>query len=138
MGGIGFMHDTLTTRILRRLETLPEAQLYQVLDYIEFLDSRYSRTTTDPATGIQWLAERLEDGLRKRTMSPAILREAFQVMAATDRVLRSVSEVGLEILQDLHPPPRPPRTEEAGPGRPDSGPSMERVSDGGGGVESRG
>ena len=32
------MHETLRRRILRRLETLPEPKLYQVLDYIESLN----------------------------------------------------------------------------------------------------
>ncbi len=36
------MHDVLRTRLLRKLESLPEAQVYQVLDYIEFLESKYS------------------------------------------------------------------------------------------------
>ena len=34
------MHETLRRRILRRLEALPEAKLYQALDYIESRASR--------------------------------------------------------------------------------------------------
>ena len=34
------MHDVLHNRILRKLESLPEEQSYQVLDDIEFLESR--------------------------------------------------------------------------------------------------
>ena len=37
------MHDVLRQRIMRRLETLPEMQMYQVLDYIEFLESKYAK-----------------------------------------------------------------------------------------------
>ena len=95
------MHDTLRRRILRRLETLPENKLYQVLDYIEFLESQYARTAPEAASGLQKLAERLEDGLRKRTLSPSSLREAFQLISAADRVLGSVAEAGREILGDL-------------------------------------
>jgi len=98
------MHDALRGRILRRLETLPDAQVYQVLDYIEFLESRYSRGTVPDATGLQKLAERLEDGLRKRTVNPSNLREAFQLISAADRVLSSVSEAGREILAELQSP----------------------------------
>jgi hypothetical protein len=95
------MHDTLRRRILRRLETLPEPQLYQVLDYIEFLESRYASTQSMPTSGLQRLAERLEDGLRSRTLSPSTLREAFQLIGAADRALGLVSEAGREILSDL-------------------------------------
>lgn len=98
------MHDALRRRILRRLETLPETQLYQVLDYIEFLESRYNRGPVTDASGLQRLAERLEDGLRKRTMNPSNLREAFQLISAADRVLSSVSEAGREILAELQAP----------------------------------
>ena len=99
------MHETLRRRILRRLETLPEAQLYQVLDYIEFLESRYGSSTPTDATGLQKLAERLEDGMRKRTMNPSTVREAFQLISVADRVLSSVSEAGREILSDLQDEP---------------------------------
>ena len=95
------MHESLRRRILRRLDTLPEAQLYQVLDYIEFLESRYAREVPRDATGLQLLAERFEDELRRRTMSPSNLREAFQLMSVADRVLGSVSEAGRQILQEV-------------------------------------
>ncbi len=95
------MHETLRRRILRRLETLPEPKLYQVLDYIEFLESQYSTGAQEETSGLQKLAERLEDELRNRTLSPSRLREAFQLISAADRVLGSVSEAGREILSDL-------------------------------------
>ncbi|MEX0843289.1 MAG: hypothetical protein WD960_05430 [Gemmatimonadota bacterium] len=95
------MHESLRRRILRRLDTLPEPQLYQVLDYIEFLESRYAREVPRDATALQLLAERFEDELRKRTMNPSNLREAFQLMSVADRVLGSVSEAGRQILGEV-------------------------------------
>lgn len=95
------MHETLRRRILRSLETLPEAKLYQVLDYIEFLESRYGEASGVEVSGLQKLAEKLEDGLRKRTVNPSNLREAFQLISAADRVLGTVAEAGREILGDL-------------------------------------
>jgi hypothetical protein len=97
------MHETLRRRILRRLETLPEPQLYQVLDYIEFLESRYGKGVTEDISTLQTLAERLEDGLRKRTLSPNTLREAFQIISAADKVLHSISEAGKGLLAELQP-----------------------------------
>lgn len=98
------MHDTLRSRILRRLETLPEAQLYQILDYIEFIESRYATRAPQDPGGLQRWAERLEDSLRKRTVNPGNLREAFQLISVADRVLNSVSEAGRQLLDELQAP----------------------------------
>jgi hypothetical protein len=95
------MHDVLRQRVIRRLESLPEEQIYQVLDYIEFLESKYARSIQVEASGLQRFAEGLEDRLRKRALSPHTLREAFQLIAAADRVLSSVSSAGREILNEL-------------------------------------
>jgi hypothetical protein len=99
------MHDAMRRRILRRLEALPETQLYQVLDYIEFLESRYNRGVPEETTPLQKLAERLEDGLRKGNVNPANVREAFQLISTADRVLSSVSARGRQLLEDLQTPP---------------------------------
>jgi hypothetical protein len=116
------MHDALRRRVLRRLETLPEVQLYQVLDYIEFLESRYNRGPVTDASGLQKLAEKLEDGLRKKTVNPSNLREAFQLIAAADRVLSSVSEAGKEILSELQAELQTP----SGPGDQGDAPEVGR------------
>jgi hypothetical protein len=97
------MHDVLRQRILRKLETLPEEQMYQVLDYIEFLESKYARDLIKEASGLQKFAENLEDRLRKKAVNPANIREAFQLIAAADRVLSSVSQAGKELLDELSP-----------------------------------
>ena len=90
-------------RLLRKIESLPDRQIYQVLDYIEFLEAKYAGEEVEPeTTGLQRFAEKLEDGLRKRTVSPANIREAFQLIAAADRVLSNVSAKGQKFLQDLN------------------------------------
>lgn len=99
------MHEVLRQRLLRKIETLPEERIYQVLDYIEFLSSRYGDAADagveDEVTGLQRFAERLEDGLRRRTVRPGNLREAFQLIAAADRVLSGVASAGREFLDEL-------------------------------------
>jgi len=97
------MHDVLRERLVRKVESLPEAQIYQVLDYIEFLESKYARELAREATGLQKFAENLEDRLRKRAVNPANIREAFQLIAAADRVLSSVTQAGKELLDELTP-----------------------------------
>ena len=110
------MHDVLHQRLMRRIESLPEAQVYQVLDFIEFLESKYAKDLKVEATGLQKFAEGLEDKMRKKAVSPSTIREAFQLIAAADRVLSNVSAAGKQILTDLgasseegakEPPPKP-------------------------------
>jgi hypothetical protein len=102
------MHDVLRRRLLRRIESLPEAQIYQVLDFVEFLESKYARDARVEPTVLQKFAEGVEDKLRNKAMNPATLREAFQLIAAADRVLADVTDAGKQILGELsgEPPPR--------------------------------
>lgn len=96
------MHDILRRRLMRKLESLPEQQIYQVLDYIEFLEAKYGAEAAEETKGLQRFAERLEDQLRRRTVSPANIREAFQLISAADRVLSNVSSAGKQILAELN------------------------------------
>ncbi len=95
------MHDVLRQRLIRRIESLPDEQVYQVLDFIEFLESKYARDLKVEASRLQKFAEGLEDKLRKKAVSPSTIRDAFQLIAAADRVLSSVSTAGRQILGEL-------------------------------------
>ncbi len=95
------MHDVLRQRLLRKIESLPEAQIYQVLDYIEFLESKYAREAAVEASGLQKFAENLTDTMRKKAMNPERIREAFQLISAADRVLSGVSSAGKQLLDEL-------------------------------------
>ncbi|MDE2983598.1 MAG: DUF2281 domain-containing protein [Gemmatimonadota bacterium] len=87
---------------MRKIESLPEEQVYQVLDYIEFLDSKYAAPDRQKqAGGFQRLAEGLEDGLRNRSLDPSRLREAFQVFAAADRAMSGVAKAGRQLLDEI-------------------------------------
>ncbi len=127
------MHDVLRTRLLRKIESLPEDQIYQVLDYIEFLESKYARELGQEASGLQRFAEGLEDRLRKRAVSPATLREAFQLISAADRALSGVARAGKQLLGDLNgvitepetPPDRELAPAEREPTRPEPEPQPE-------------
>ena len=122
------MHEVLRQRLLRRIESLPEEQIYQVLDFIEFLESKYARDLKVEATGLQKFAEGLEDKLRQKAVSPSTIREAFQLIAAADRVLSNVSSAGKQILSELGA-----TTEDAPPrAKPDAAPPAPKPRSGGG------
>ena len=107
------MHDVLRQRLMRKIESLPEEQVYQILDYIEFLEGKYATDIAQEASGLQKFAESMEDKLRKKAMSPATLREAFQLISAADRVLSEVSSAGKQFLDELTPSPGDPSEPDA-------------------------
>ena len=96
------MHDVLRARVMRKIETLPEEQVYQVLDYIEFLETRYSAAGQDSRPGgFQKLGEEIEDRMRKGAFKPSHLREAFQVIAAADRAFSGVRRAGRQLFDEI-------------------------------------
>ncbi len=97
------MHDILRERLMRKIESLPEGQVYQILDYIEFLESKYGTDAAEETSGLRRFAEAVEDKLRKKAMSPATLREAFQLISAADKVLANVSSAGRKLMEELTP-----------------------------------
>ena len=98
------MHDVLRQRLMRKLESLPEEQIYQVLDYVDFLESRYAGELAQEASGLQRFAEKVEDKMRQKAMSPATIREAFKVISAADKVFSSVSKAGKQLMDDITSP----------------------------------
>tara|TARA_B100000678_G_C18002949_1_gene419625 strand:- start:140 stop:502 length:363 start_codon:yes stop_codon:yes gene_type:complete len=86
---------------MRKIQSLPEEQVYQTLDYIEFLESKYGDDLEVEASSLQRFAEAMEDKLRKKIMSPATLREAFQLISVADRVLSNVSSAGRQLMEEL-------------------------------------
>jgi hypothetical protein len=99
------MHDVLRERLWRQIEALPEAQLYQALDYIEFLSSKYARESLrPPASAIQRFGERLEDQLRVNRVGYDAIRNTLNVVGAADRVMSGLAEAGRSILREVTPP----------------------------------
>ena len=114
------MHDVLRQRLIRKIESLPDEQIYQILDYIEFLESKYATAEAVEASGLQKFAEGLEDKLRRKAVSPSTIREAFQLISAADRVLSGVSSAGRQILNDLGQALEPEDPDEVAGGSPDA------------------
>jgi hypothetical protein len=95
------MHDVLRERLWRKLDVLPEAQLYQVLDYIEFLESKYAPGRSAPPSALQKFAERLEDGMRLRNVAPQVISGTVGLMGTAHKVIRGVSDAGRGLLDAI-------------------------------------
>jgi hypothetical protein len=111
------MHDVMRKRLWRKLESLPDDQIYQVLDYIEFLEARYARQAQAPADGLQRLAERFEDRLRARSLAPAAIGGTMRLIGTAGRVLDGLTEAGRELFE----PPARAVAGGAAPGSPAPG-----------------
>jgi hypothetical protein len=95
------MHDILKDRIMRRLEALPEERLYHVLDYIEFLESKYAQRQAPGPNVFQRFAEGVEDTLRAGNVSVTAVSEAMGFMSKAMGVLNGVAAAGKSVASDI-------------------------------------
>jgi hypothetical protein len=101
------MHDILKDRILRRLDALPEERVYQVLDYIEFLESKYAKRQSVEPNVFQRFAEGVEDTLRAGNVSATAVSEAMGFMSKAMGVLNGVAAAGKSVANEIVGAPRP-------------------------------
>ena len=96
------MNEHLRDRILRRLETMGDERGYQVLDYVEFLESKYAErpqpSTTSPFTRF---AEAIEDRMRAGKMSAQTISETMGLMNKAMGILNGVAAAGRSMADDL-------------------------------------
>ncbi|HEX8718431.1 MAG TPA: hypothetical protein VF722_15815 [Gemmatimonadaceae bacterium] len=124
------MHEQLRERILRKLETLPDVRGYQVLDYVEFLESRYAEKTAQSPNVFQRFAEGVEDSLRAGRVSANTIAETMGLLNKAMGVLSGVAAAGKSVATDVmdaatrpavrpppppSPPPSPPSVPPAAP-----------------------
>ena len=116
------MNEFLRKRIERKLETLSEERVYQVLDYIEFLESRYAERTTQEPSPLQKLAERVEDTLRAGRASASAIKGTMDAMSAASRLMGGLTAAGKAVVNEVAGGNKPPAaiTPEKPPGNADS------------------
>ena len=95
------MHEVMKDRIVRRLETLPEERLYQILDYIEFLESKYAERQAPGPNVFQRFAEGVEDTMRAGNLSANTVAEAMGFMSKAMGVLSGVAAAGKSVASDI-------------------------------------
>lgn len=101
-GGAG--SDTnpfLRDRITRKLETLSNDRLYQVLDYVEFLESRYAERQPTAASVFQRFTEGLEDTMRAGRLSADTIAQTMSIMNRAMGVLSGVAAAGKSVASDV-------------------------------------
>ena len=117
------MHDLLRARLMRHIEALPEAQIYQALDFVEFLSSKYAREAAREPGMFQKFSELLEDKMRGQGLAFGTIRSAMGVMGTATRVVSGITEAGRTVVREVEsalapredepPPPQlPPATRQ--------------------------
>ncbi len=94
------MNDVMRKRIQRKLENLPDEVVYQVVDYIDFLERKYGREKLAP-TPLQKLAEGVEDVLRAGKVPVAAIRGTMQAVDAVGRMMSGVSAAGKAVVDEI-------------------------------------
>lgn len=94
------MNELFRKRIQRRLESLPDEQAYQVLDYIEFLESKYGTGAAKPSP-FQQVAEKVEDALRAGRLPAAAVRGTMDAMASASRIMSGLAAASRAAADEL-------------------------------------
>jgi len=108
------MNEFMKERLLRRLEPLSDERLYQVLDYVEFLESKYADHKPAAPNVFQRFAEGVEDTLRAGRVSASTVAQTMDLMSKAMGVLSGVAAAGKSVASDVvsAAAPRPQRQEQ--------------------------
>jgi hypothetical protein len=112
------VNEFLRNRITRKLESLPDEKAYQVLDYLEFLESKYAGHPAPAASGFQRLAETVEDTLRAGRVSATAIQSTMDALAKAGRLMSGLAAAGKAVVNEVagtRPPPEAPAAPSSAP-----------------------
>ena len=95
------MNSFLSDRVMRKLDTLPDERVYQVLDYIEFLESKYAEVKAASPGVFQRFAEGVEDTMRAGKVSASAVAETMSLLSKAMGVLSGVAAAGKSVATDF-------------------------------------
>jgi hypothetical protein len=93
------MNDLLKQRILRALETLDDDKGYQVLDYVEFLESRYAARQR-PTGILAKITETVEDTMRAGKLPIQAISGTMGLMDSASRVMKGIAAAGQAVVDE--------------------------------------
>lgn len=93
------MQANLKDRILRHLETLPDERGYQVLDYIEFLESKYAERSA-PDNVFTRLTETVENTMRAGKMPLDAIAGTVTFFDGASKVMRGLASAAQSVVDE--------------------------------------
>ncbi len=111
------MQDTLRERITRKLDALSDERGYQVLDFVEFLESKYADRQNAAAitTAFSWFTDTVEDKLRAGRVSATTIAETVGLMNRAAGVLNGALQATKAAANELVRPQTPPPSAPSAP-----------------------
>lgn len=104
------MNEKLRDTIHERIKGLPDEAARQLLDYVEFLESKCNRSSRPPTT-FERIADNVEGTLRGTRFGEAALRGGAEILEAAGSVIRGVAAAGRAVADELQQPTK--TTEQA-------------------------
>ena len=98
------MNPYLRDKLLQKLETMADERGYQLLDYAEFLESKYAeRQPASAAAGnpLSRFADAVEEKLRAGRVSATTIAETMSLMNKAVGVLNGAAAAGKSVASDL-------------------------------------
>ena len=100
------MNAYLRDKLLQKLETMADDRGYQVLDYVEFLESKYAERQTPAANAaaanpLSRFADAVEEKLRAGRVSATTIAETMSLMNKAVGVLNGAAAAGKSVASDL-------------------------------------
>src|SRR4029079_13329926 len=89
----GLMNDLLKQRVARLLESLSDERGYQILDYIEFLDSKYAERAR-PGGLFAKITETVEDTMRAGKLPIQAISGTMGIVDGAAKVMRGLAAAG--------------------------------------------
>jgi len=95
------MNDILRDRLIRKLDTLPEERVYQIFDYIDFLESKYAQRSSQSGNPLKRFAEGMEDTLRAGKMSANVIGGTMSIMGKAVGAINDVAAAGKSVASEI-------------------------------------
>lgn len=95
------MNDILRDRLMRKLELMPDERLNQVIDYIDFLESKYAPKSAPAPNAIRSFAEGVESTLRAGKVSATAISGTMSIMNKAVGAISEVAAAGKSVATGL-------------------------------------
>ena len=97
------MNSYLRDKLLQKLDSLTDERGYQVLDYVDFLESRYADRAAAAAAAnpLTRFADAMEEKLRAGKVSATAVAETMGLMSRAMGVLNGAAAAGKSVANDF-------------------------------------
>jgi hypothetical protein len=96
------MNENLRAKITGRLDALSDEMGRQLLDYLEFLESKHNRSRRAPSP-VQKLTESLEDKFGSVSITDVATKGAAQVMETAGKLMDGLAAASRVVAEELQP-----------------------------------